>query len=278
MSSPSPTPFVDENNFSPLDNVRNATIVFLVGVALVLSLLVLMTAVVLAERCYGFCFGFPETGSMDHGPVSRKANLWGLSQAERVRILPLLFEKTSFLWNMEQEWTSTSNTTTINYDPIELQTPAAATLQVESSTYTKVVSLEDDDDEDRACCSICLTAFEPGVSVMTGTSCAHVFHSSCCMEWLSQHDHCPYCRQEFMTAQELRQAAIAVLGSQRVHQLGLPGVQGTLRTRATQSLELPTMRPGQEGTSTNEEAAGGLQEPNVVDVEAGAAETVGEIV
>jgi hypothetical protein len=270
MSSPSPTPFVDENPFSPLDDsLRNVTIVFLVCVALLFSWLILayMTTM-LADRWCGCCFRFPaETGSMDHGSVS----MWGLSQAEWARILPLLFQKTSFLWTMEQEGTNTTDTTTSNDDPTKLQTPAA-TLQVESPTRTKVVSLEEDDDDDdvRACCSICLTAFEPGVCVMTGTTCAHVFHSSCCMEWLRQHDQCPYCRQEFMTAQELRQAAIAVLGSQRVHQLDLPGLQGIQLT--TQSLELPTMRPGQE-TSTNEEEPGGLQEPNEVDLEAGAVGT-----
>jgi hypothetical protein len=269
-SSPTPTPFVDQSPFSAtLDTARNVIIVFLVGIALVVSLLVLAyVTTVIADRCCGCCFRYPpsEGGSMDHGPVSRKANLWGLSQAERARILPHLFKKTSFLWSLEQEGASTegastSNTTTSTSNddpPTELQTPAA-TLQVL------------DDDDVRACCSICLTAFEPGVRVMTGTTCTHVFHEQCCMKWLlSQHDHCPYCRQEFMTAPEMRQAAIAVLGSARVRQLGLPGVQATA---TTQSLELPTiMRPGQETTSLNEELSGGLQEPDVVDVEAGGAE------
>jgi hypothetical protein len=314
-----------------MDTARTVTVFCLAFAALILSLLALaFLSTVIADRC-GYYFGLFPAGetrtptTVDHGPVSRKANLWGLSHAERARLLPVLFSKTSFLWTLQHEGTSRStantntntntNTSTSNDDDdddpaaeelppqdesvvvAEELSPQTPPLALESSAPPTtvggaVVSLDNDDDNDdedvRACCSICLTAFEPGVQVMTGTTCVHVFHTKCCMEWLRQHDHCPYCRQEFMTARELRQAAIVVLGAERVLQLGLPGVQATLlRTRVTtqSALELTTMVRSGQGTTTTttttneEEESGGLQElsnvtVDTVDVEVGAVERV----
>lgn len=71
-------------------------------------------------------------------------------------------------------------------------------------------------------CCICLAEYQDGESVMTGTRCAHLFHTACCQEWLAQHDHCPYCRKEIVLPSEFRATAVTVLGAQRVRALSLP--------------------------------------------------------
>ena len=83
----------------------------------------------------------------------------------------------------------------------------------------------DDMDHEKMCC-ICLAPYQDGESVMTGTQCTHLFHADpCCLEWLRQHDHCPYCRVEMVKPQEFRQAAIAILGEHRVEKLSMPQQQ-----------------------------------------------------
>ena len=58
---------------------------------------------------------------------------------------------------------------------------------------------------------------------MTGTNCTHKFHKHCAMVWMTNHrrpkDHCPYCRKEMMTADEMKKAAVDVLGEDRVSEL-----------------------------------------------------------
>jgi len=75
--------------------------------------------------------------------------------------------------------------------------------------------------DDGRMCSICLNQYLPGESVMTGTQCRHLFHTSCCQTWLLQHDHCPYCRKAMVTSTKLRQAAVTVLGERRVAELSM---------------------------------------------------------
>lgn len=59
--------------------------------------------------------------------------------------------------------------------------------------------------------------------VLTGTSCNHLFHTSCAFEWLSKHDHCPYCRKEMVKADEMRTAAEDLLGQDRVLEMRMWG-------------------------------------------------------
>ena len=55
---------------------------------------------------------------------------------------------------------------------------------------------------------------------MMGRLCSHMFHYDCAMEWLGKgHDHCPCCRKDMMTKEELKKAAIEVLGEHRVREL-----------------------------------------------------------
>ena len=56
--------------------------------------------------------------------------------------------------------------------------------------------------------------------VITGTSCNHVFHYDCAMEWLSKkRDHCAYCREDMITPKEFQKEAYEVLGKKRFDEL-----------------------------------------------------------
>jgi Ring finger domain len=68
-------------------------------------------------------------------------------------------------------------------------------------------------------CSICLSTLRRGGRVLE-TPCKHRFHYKCCQEWLQKRDTCPYCRADLYTVDQLRRAALDVLGKERVEQLG----------------------------------------------------------
>ena len=78
-------------------------------------------------------------------------------------------------------------------------------------------------------CAICLCEYEENELVVSGTSCRHLFHKSCAFEWMSKHDHCPYCRKEMMTASEMRTTALELLGERRVTYMGMWGPTEELR-------------------------------------------------
>jgi hypothetical protein len=144
------------------------------------------------DRCCCCCVYEPE--EMDQGLVSRKAQLFGLTLSERAKLLVRIFPS-SLCWQ-----------------PDETPLPVASLAETAEDPLTDL-------QHDRACC-ICLLPYEPGVHILKGTTCQHTFHYSCCMEWLTKHDECPYCRRELFTASELRAAAMEVLGEARVRAMG----------------------------------------------------------
>jgi hypothetical protein len=58
-----------------------------------------------------------------------------------------------------------------------------------------------DGDEEMAGCSICLSHFKPQQLVCESynSSCQHVFHKDCMVDWLMKyHDNCPMCREVYL--------------------------------------------------------------------------------
>lgn len=84
-------------------------------------------------------------------------------------------------------------------------------------------------DHERICC-ICLAEYEPPCRVLSGMTCQHTMHTSCALQWMEKHDHCPYCRQEMMTPEAVRLAAYAVLGPQRVDAMEVEETGSSLMT------------------------------------------------
>jgi hypothetical protein len=58
------------------------------------------------------------------------------------------------------------------------------------------------EEEEMAGCAICLSPFEPQqlVCESSSSSCQHVFHKDCMVDWLMREDHgtCPMCREVFL--------------------------------------------------------------------------------
>ena len=201
--------------------------------------------------------------AVDQGLLCRKANLLGLTIAERRRILPELFARTTVEYKEEEdaEETEEDDKTTKDHHPppesnndnigrrdndgdvelCKIPTPLPENSSEDNNN-------DDDDDEEqqsqsqdssRPVCSICLVPYCTGDSVMTGTQCTnHQFHAHCGRAWLLRHDHCPYCRGAMMRPAELREAAVRVLGAARVEELG--------RT----SQNIPNLNPDPNPTTT----------------------------
>jgi hypothetical protein len=96
-------------------------------------------------------------------------------------------------------------------------------------------------------CAICLSSYEPGVSVLTGSICQHMFHASCCQQWLLHHDHCPYCRTNMILPQNFRNVALQTLSAQRIVELS---TNHHIRTTTTGSHPIPP-RPTNNNNNSN---------------------------
>jgi hypothetical protein len=61
---------------------------------------------------------------------------------------------------------------------------------------------------------------DDGEKVIIGSSCAHMYHFECFMQWMEKsHNECPFCRTDMMTSDEFLAAAFEVLGEKRVNKL-----------------------------------------------------------
>jgi hypothetical protein len=225
MSSPNP----------PAEVARNIVVMFLVGIALVVGLVVLvyMLMVILDQ----FCGGVLEPGGVhevDRGPVARKAGLWGLLQDERRVILERILIGKPYTPEMlepqngdpDVENQPPKDDEFLAYDKETQADEAKDEIPPEQkgndeTLFVNMVEL--DDAQHHNTCAICLSDFVPGEMVVTGTSCTHIFHKPCAFEWLEKQDHCPYCRKEMMTPSEMKSTAEEVLGEQRVVQMRIWG-------------------------------------------------------
>jgi Ring finger domain len=108
---------------------------------------------------------------------------------------------------------STDNATSENDDATDVN-------DITAEQGTDDVALPNDMDHFRMC-AICLTAYDQGVRVMTGVQCPHMFHETCCQQWLLKHDHCPYCRKNMILSSDFRTAAVQTLGEDRMAELSV---------------------------------------------------------
>jgi Ring finger domain len=68
---------------------------------------------------------------------------------------------------------------------------------IDACVTDEVVSFSDEDqDISITHCAICYEALHEGDEITT-SNCFKTFHRQCIMEWLMQHDLCPYCRNPF---------------------------------------------------------------------------------
>lgn len=282
---------------------RHVVIILSAGIAVVAGMVLLTYLSSIVADCFLRGRGEVTPDDMDRGSLSRKANLWGLRLHERARVLPHIFQKTTFAYSESMVKERLRLKSTVPEKPLGAEVGDIEMGAVASGNYThgtrfavpavekrvleknegvaldsehgvvsedgEVISTHEaeaamdstvnkvvkennlsvsttatspdvavvggivgapnidampeelnDADHHRMCC-ICLASYDEGVAVMTGTQCDHMFHQSCCQEWLLKHDHCPYCRKEMMLATEFRQVAVTVLGARRVDDLSM---------------------------------------------------------
>jgi hypothetical protein len=88
-------------------------------------------------------------------------------------------------------------------EAVEAPQPSAPPLY--SSLVSCAMGSDDceslDGEEEMAGCAICLRHFKPQqlVCVSNNSSCQHVFHKDCMVDWLMKdHDNCPMCREAYL--------------------------------------------------------------------------------
>ena len=67
-------------------------------------------------------------------------------------------------------------------------------------------------------CPICINEYKQDDELIQSSSCHHIFHQSCLLEWLvnQRKDECPCCRVEMFSCEEYRDNAKFALGEERV--------------------------------------------------------------
>jgi len=168
----------------------------------VLALLLLVVLVCVCCRappsrcCLWFLFwGSDDSYELDSGTTSRQAHLFELTRKERKRIMKHLLEQMTVVYHKQDEEAKAGDDN----------------------------NGDDEESASAASCSICLNPYLEGDSVLTGTQCTHMFHTTCAKEWIYQnskhHDQCPNCRRDMVMPNEFREAAVVVLGEARVAEL-----------------------------------------------------------
>jgi hypothetical protein len=86
-----------------------------------------------------------------------------------------------------------------------LEAPQPQAPSTNSSLASCAMGSDDCDslagEEDMAGCAICLSHFKPQqlVCESNNSSCQHVFHKDCMIDWLMKyHDNCPMCREVYL--------------------------------------------------------------------------------
>lgn len=182
-------------------------------------------------------------------PVTLEAGLLSMSEIERQRVLQQVFQTTTTTYCGDKEKRTGNDEIDQTEDSLRSEMikqekdykdgniensgemadnkdDSLASLNTNTSKQEDRVTTDKGKEDGQGqgdCCSICLSEFRDGCKVMTpraSCGCNHLFHYDCCMEWLlKEHDLCPYCRKQMMTAEELILVAKKVLGKQRVMEI-----------------------------------------------------------
>ncbi|CAJ1958844.1 unnamed protein product [Cylindrotheca closterium] len=124
----------------------------------------------------------------------------------------------------------------------------------ESKEASAAIS-DDLEEAEEGICSICLEDYEHGEKVVIGSSCGHMFHLACFMEWVEKkHLNCPICRSDMITPDEFTASSYQVLGEARVDK-----IRG-INEEAARRLEAWSIK-NQEEIQQRQQAAAAAAEP-----------------
>ena len=160
---------------APSEIVKNVVITFLAGVAIVLGLLLITYCVMIVMDQYCCCLpGFRPPGEaveIDHGPVARKAGLWGLRQEERNTILEQILKGKPYSPGMiqrdeenciQKNTTEETNAAKDDDNPNDTLAPINA-LDVKMDVTKEEQNENDEEDLDDlnhdVICAICLSEY-----------------------------------------------------------------------------------------------------------------------
>lgn len=110
-----------------------------------------------------------------------------------------------------------------------------------------------------------LSHAENGEKVVIGSSCGHVFHLACFMEWVEKKQlNCPICRSDMITPDEFTASSFHVLGDarvdkiQRINEEAARRLEEALRIKHLAELQQQQQQAGEEAAlkaSTDVQAA-----------------------
>lgn len=213
---------------------------FFAGLGTIVALVLLVYSIAYVyDRCAGSYDNMLTPQELEERRIAstiiRRAGLGGILKEERNRAIRHFFDKTSYKYqkietdendveaqkNDEPKIDDTENETNDTKESDKENDE----IQDDSKENTKEGVLEEGNEESldevaEGTCPICLTEYEDGEKVITGSNCSHMFHYECCMQWMEKgKDECPCCRKDMMEPDDLVTAAREVLGEQRVTKL-----------------------------------------------------------
>jgi E3 ubiquitin-protein ligase RNF115/126 len=89
----------------------------------------------------------------------------------------------------------------IDADPNKYGPPPASKQAIDSLPQGKLNDLttEEEREQEEAKCSVCIEPLTQEEDDIIRMPCSHLFHKSCLLPWLEQHNSCPTCRFELPT-------------------------------------------------------------------------------
>jgi hypothetical protein len=252
---------VDESSTTPTDYAevaKDMAILFMTGIAVLIALITLvyvgsLVCDVICNRC-GCCAAMRalhnnETRHVEGGEVARDAGLTGITGAERRAVLGKMLVGKSYRAHKQMagvgeasaesdEHAGDGNAVDGKANTVSLSSSGSAgssdqstqgALDIESQQMTSMSSstsqmpVADDpfQSDSYTACAICIDDYDDSDEVFVGGDCNHMFHKECLLDWLVRHDGCPCCRKNMITSDRMKEAAVEVLGRDRVMELAL---------------------------------------------------------
>ena len=227
---------------------KDVAILFLTGIAILIALITLVYVGALVcdricQRC-GCCAAMralhtDEPRHVEGGEVARDAGLTGMTDAERRSVLDKMLVGKAYQTYKQMAALGTGDGQNADADTKEksatastgsngTDTPDDSTQQDIESQQTPLPLPSQDpvvDDpfqsDSYTACAICIDNYDDADEVFVGEDCNHMFHKECLLDWLQRHDGCPCCRKNMITSVQMKEAAMEVLGRDRVMELAL---------------------------------------------------------
>mmetsp|Transcript_16978 Transcript_16978/g.23300 ORF Transcript_16978/g.23300 Transcript_16978/m.23300 type:complete len:290 (-) Transcript_16978:311-1180(-) len=203
--------------------VKDVLVILASGIAILIGLVILVYIILLVlDRYCCCCPWWNPVGDFDPaiffsaGRIEQEARLVGITSAERRQILEkVLISKTYAETCAARKANNASN----NDEAATATERGGETLEASFQNENAANTTTEEEGYNESTCAICINDYGQEDIVMHGTSCQHIFHKECLLEWLDKHDVCPTCRKDMMTSDEFKNAAKSVLNAERANEI-----------------------------------------------------------